>query len=107
MKVIEGYVYPCRGCECRGLVIVPEKITRETLRQKFDELQREWRNDEMLKQDRVYALERFKDFILVCQSLTPCLKHKRYGFEGAIEIVNFLYEFRGKKVRITIEEVNE
>ena len=107
MKVIEGYVYPCKECECRGLIIVPTKITREILARKFDEIKKVWSDDEMFEIDRNYALEMFKDNVLICRILTPCRKHPVYGFPEATEIIDALYEFRGKKVRITIEEVNE
>jgi len=108
--VIEGYLYPCGGIECRGIIIFPRKITMKDFSKTI-----QWFMEDTdaafvkyVKMKVKVLQEGLKDNFLPCSIITPCSEDERHGLgKEAIELVEFLDRFKGKKVKITIEVVKD
>ena len=107
--VLEGYLYPCGHVECRGIILYPKRITMKDFEQAikyWEEFEKKYHpNLRCIDQDVKLLKESLENNELRCCLITPCSDDKEHGLgPEAIELVKFLEKFKGKKVKIIIEE---
>jgi len=101
--VLKGYLYPCGSVECQGIILYPKRITLED----FEQAIKYWKESKLptsIEKEVKRITERLKRNELYCGLISPCSKDKDHGLGSeAIELVELLEKFKGKKVKITIE----
>jgi len=106
---IEGFIYPCSDISCRGAIIYPEPVKVEHFEKVLNYLEKHLNvNPNWVRDDIRASLE---DRWLYCSNfypIKPCSEDKDVGLgEKAIELLDLLDEFAGKKVKITVETLKE
>jgi len=109
---LEGYLYPCSGVECRGIIIYPKRITIEDFSraiQRYREFELEFSGDDIAVQQDLEMLQKnLENNELYCSFIVPCYKSKDHGLgSDNVELITYLHKFKGKKVRITVEVLEE
>ena len=92
-KVIEGYFYLCSEPECRGAIITPFELS-------VDDLAELYRREMCVSTREIQECLKRQEVALsqgdiLCDFIVPC--------DYFDELLDLLKEFRGKRVRITIE----
>ena len=97
-KVIEGYVYEyCHPDGCH-MILLPRRISEEEMRRMAEEAVT-WRDEEMKRTEIERIMSDFRDGIINWWAFWGKLEKE------AVVPCYLLEEFKGKKVRITIEVI--